>query len=304
MSITVCALYHFVDLPNYADFQEPLSSLCAQQGVFGTLLLASEGINGTVAGPAEGIQALLAYFKSQKVFADVGYKLSYDDKNPFYRLKVRLKKEIVTMGDPTVNGAKNSGIYVGPEAWNELISDPDVLVLDTRNTYEVSIGTFKGAVNPKTTNFREFPDFVKTQCNPEKHKKVAMFCTGGIRCEKASAYMKQQGFDEVYHLKGGILKYLEDVPTDKSTWEGECFVFDGRVSVGHDLEPGSYDQCYGCRHPITAADKQSVHYEKGISCHHCYDAQTPEHKSRVAMRQKQIDLAKKRGDSHVGMIPV
>jgi len=228
------------------------------------------------------------------------HKESYVDAQPFNRTKVKLKKEIVTMGVEDIDPNDIVGTYVKPKNWNALITDPDVLLVDTRNDYEVAIGTFKGALNPNTETFREFPDYVKDNLDKAKHKKVAMFCTGGIRCEKSTAYLKQQGFDEVYHLEGGILKYLEDVPQDETQWEGECFVFDNRVSVDHDLDKGQYDQCYGCRMPITEGDKQHVHYQQGISCHHCFDKTDDEQKARYIERQHQIELAKKRGEEHIG----
>ncbi len=237
------ALYKFVSLPNYQALQAPILAACQEHRIKGTLLLALEGINGTIAGAPEDIQALLAYLRSYPEFHDLEHKESYADKHPFYRMKVKLKKEIVTMGVPDIDPNQVVGTYVKPEDWNALISDPDVVLLDTRNDYEVHIGTFKGAVDPKTATFREFPQYVAQNLDKTKHKKVAMFCTGGIRYEKASSFMKQQGFEEVYHLQGGILKYLETVPKEQSMWEGECFVFDQRVAVKHGLEVGEYDQC-------------------------------------------------------------
>jgi len=222
------------------------------------------------------------------------------DDNPFYRTKVKLRKEIVTMGVQDIDPNEIVGTYVEAEDWNELISRPDVLLLDTRNKYEVEIGTFDGAVNPETDSFREFPEYVARHLDPGKHKNVAMFCTGGIRCEKSTAYLRQQGFDEVYHLKGGILKYLEHVPESESKWQGECFVFDNRVTVNHRLEQGAYDQCHACRMPITEQDKKSAHYQKGVSCHHCYDKHTPDQVKRYAERERQIELAKQRGETHIG----
>jgi len=268
--------------------------------VKGTLLLAKEGINGTVAGSREGIDNLLAWIRSDERLADVRTKESYDDNMPFYRTRVKLKKEIVTMGVEGIDPNHVVGTYVKPEEWNDLISDPDVLLVDTRNDYEVAIGTFKHAINPETETFRQFPDYVKKNLNPKKHKKVAMFCTGGIRCEKSTAYLKEQGFDEVYHLQGGILKYLETVAEKDSLWQGECFVFDNRVSVDHNLDKGTYDQCHACRLPITEADKQSERYEKGVSCPYCFDKKTDEQRKRFAERERQVQLAKTRGESHIG----
>ena len=244
------ALYKFVSLPDYKALQAPILAECQKHNIKGTLLLAEEGINGTIAGLPDDIRNVLDYLRQDPVFkhrfADLEHKESYADEHPFYRMKVKLKKEIVTMGVPSVNPNNTVGTYVKPEDWNALISDPDVVVLDTRNDYEVHIGTFKGAVDPKTTTFREFPKFVEQNLDKTKNKKVAMFCTGGIRCEKASSFMKEQGFEEVYHLQGGILKYLETVPEAQSLWQGECFVFDQRVAVKHGLEVGDYDQCYAC----------------------------------------------------------
>jgi len=296
----VCALYHFVRLNEHSSLKQPLLSLMREQDIKGTLLLAAEGINGTVAGQRQAIDHLLAWLKGQNEFKDLVYKESYVEKQPFSRTKVKLKKEIVTMGVDNIDPTHIVGTYVKPKDWNELISDPDVLLVDTRNDYEVAIGTFKGALNPETETFREFPDYVKQNLDTTKHKKVAMFCTGGIRCEKSTAYLKQEGFDEVYHLEGGILKYLEEVPEEKTLWEGECFVFDNRVSVDHQLEKGIYDQCYACRMPITEQDKQHQYYQQGISCHHCYDKTDALQKARYLERQHQIEIAKQRGEKHVG----
>jgi len=297
----VAALYKFVTLPDYQALQEPVLKVCDDLGIKGTLLLASEGINGTVAGTEESIRALLAHLYSMPEFCDLNHKESWAEEMPFLRMKVRLKKEIVTMGVPGTDPQKIVGSYVKPENWNDLISDPDVVLVDTRNDYEVGIGTFKGAIDPKTTNFRDFPDWVQRNHNVLNKPKVAMFCTGGIRCEKSTAYMKEQGYEDVYHLEGGILKYLEEVPKEESMWEGECFVFDNRVSVKHGLEEGSYDQCYGCRWPITEADKKSDQYTKGVCCPRCFDDTSEEKKVRSAERQKQIDLAHKRGEQHIAV---
>ena len=294
------ALYKFVSLPNYQALQAPILAACLEHRIKGTLLLALEGINGTIAGAPEDIQALLAYLRSYPEFHDLEHKESYADKHPFYRMKVKLKKEIVTMGVNGIDPNQVVGTYVKPEDWNALISDPDVILLDPRNDYEVHIGTFKGAVDPKTTTFREFPEYVAQNLDKTKHKKVAMFCTGGIRCEKASSFMKQQGFEEVYHLQGGILKYLETVPKEQSMWEGECFVFDQRVAVKHGLEVGEYDQCYACRMPLSPEELTSPKYTPGISCPHCYDKTSEEKKAALTERQRQVILAKKRGENHIG----
>ena len=298
--IVISALYHFVILEDYEDLRQPLLDLMLNNNIKGTLLLAREGINGTVAGSQASIDTLLNWLKSDSRLADVRQKVSYDDVMPFYRTRVKLKKEIVTMGVEGIDPTHVVGTYIKPEDWNDLISDPDVILIDTRNEYEVGIGTFKNAVNPNTETFRQFPDFVKEKMDPAKHKKVAMFCTGGIRCEKSTAYLKEQGFDEVYHLQGGILKYLETVPEKESLWQGECFVFDNRVSVTHALEKGHYDQCHACRLPLSEDDKKSEHYIKGASCHHCYDKKTDEQRRRFMQREKQVQLAKARGEEHIG----
>ncbi len=298
--VVVCALYKFVSLPEYADLQVPLFDYMEQAGIKGTLLLASEGINGTVAGSQVAIEHLLVWLGLQPGLENIVYKLSYDDDMPFYRTKVKLKKEIVTMGVEGIDPRKVVGTYVKPKDWNQLISDPEVLLIDTRNEYEVNIGSFKNAVDPKTQTFREFPDYVKQNLDPVKHKKVAMFCTGGIRCEKSTAYLKELGFEEVYHLEGGVLKYLEEVKPEQSLWQGECFVFDNRVSVNHQLEKGIYDQCNACRLPITEADKASEHYVQGVSCPHCIDILSDKQRQRFSERERQVQLAKKRGESHIG----
>jgi UPF0176 protein len=298
------ALYKFVSLPNYKLLQMPILEACITNNIKGTLLLAEEGINGTIAGLPQDMHNLLNFLRTDAIFesrfADLEHKESFASEHPFYRMKVKLKKEIVTLGVPGVSPTKKVGTYVKPEDWNALISDPDVILIDTRNDYEVDIGTFKGAIDPKTTTFREFPEYVAEHFDKTKHKKVAMFCTGGIRCEKASSYMMDQGFEEVYHLQGGILKYLETVPEAESMWEGECFVFDQRVAVKHNLEVGEFDQCYACRHPLSPAEMQSTQYTAGISCPYCYDKLTEEKKASLTERQKQVILAKQRGQAHIG----
>ena len=300
MSVVVAALYKFVTLENFREMREPLLQVCTEAGIKGSLLLAHEGINGTVAGSRAGIDRVLAYLRADPRFADLEHKESLDDVQPFLRMKVKLKKEIVTLGVGGVDPNCVVGTYVDPLDWNAIISNPDVLLIDTRNDYEVEIGTFKNALNPNLRTFREFPDYVR-QFDPKKHKKVAMFCTGGIRCEKASAFMLQQGFDEVYHLKGGILKYFEEVPATESLWQGECFVFDNRVAVNHALEKGSYILCHGCGWGVTDADKQSPLYEEGVSCARCCESLSEEQKQRFRERRKQIELAAQRGDRHMGV---
>jgi len=298
--IAVCALYKFVRLENFEDLRQPLLAVMENNEVRGTLLLANEGINGTISGSQQGIDTVLAYLQSDERLSPISHKFSYNDENPFQRTKVKLKKEIVTMGVEGIDPNLVVGTYVKPKDWNALISDPDVLLVDTRNDYEVEIGTFENAVNPNTETFREFPAYVENNLDNKKHKKVAMFCTGGIRCEKSTAYLKEQGFEEVYHLEGGVLKYLEEVPSDETMWQGECFVFDSRVAVDHNLEQGQYDQCFACRFPITETEKQSEHYIKGVSCHRCHDKMTDQQRSRFAEREKQVNLAKARGEEHIG----
>ncbi|WP_127346317.1 rhodanese-related sulfurtransferase [Pseudidiomarina mangrovi] len=296
----ICAaLYKFVELNDFAEYREPLYQCLIDNAVKGTLLLAREGINGTICGTRDGIDQVLTFLRSRPEFADLEHKESPSASQAFYRTKVKLKKEIVTMGVDWVDPKNIVGTYVEAKDWNALIRDPEVLLIDTRNNYEFAVGTFEGAINPCTDSFREFPEYVQQHLDPSKHKKVAMFCTGGIRCEKSTAYLKQQGFDEVYHLKGGILKYLEEMPEQDSTWQGDCFVFDQRVTVRHGLVQGDYDQCYACRMPITADEMASEHYVKGVSCPHCHDKTSAEQKARFAEREKQIQLAKQRGEEHI-----
>ena len=296
----VCALYKFVALENHQSIRQPLLDIMQANQVRGTLLLAHEGINGTVSGSRQGIDSLLEWLESQPGLDAIVTKESVTENSPFKRTKVKLKKEIVTMGVEDIDPNRVVGTYVEPKDWNDLINDPDVVLVDTRNEYEYAVGTFENALNPHTETFREFPQYVKDNLNPSKHKKVAMFCTGGIRCEKSTALLKQEGFEEVFHLKGGILKYLEEVPQEESTWQGECFVFDDRVTVDHNLEKGHYDQCNACRLPITEADKQNEQFVQGVSCPYCFDKTSDEQKSRYLEREKQIQLAKERGQQHIG----
>lgn len=296
---TVCALYHFTRFDTPADLQKPLQDLCRDQKITGTLLLAQEGINGTVAGSAAGIDALLAHIRALPGCDTLEWKLSTAQERPFARMKVRLKREIVTMGQENVDPRAQVGHYVEPEDWNELIRSPDVAVIDTRNDYEVAIGTFEGAVDPETASFRDFPAWWEANKDRFHNKRVAMFCTGGIRCEKSTNWLLQQGVEDVYHLKGGILKYLEEVPEKDSTWQGDCFVFDGRVSVGHGLKEGPHELCHACRRPILPTDKNRVEYEHGVSCHQCIDETSDADKARFRERQKQIALAAKRGETHL-----
>lgn len=296
----VVALYHFAALDDFETLRDPLLRQMKKHGVKGTLLLAQEGINGTIAGSRLGVDAVVAYIKADQRLKNVVTKESFHEAMPFYRSKVKLKKEIVTMGVEGIDPRHIAGTYVKPKDWNALISDPDVMVIDTRNEYEVSIGTFKNAINPHTNTFREFPAYAKAQLPANKEQKIAMFCTGGIRCEKSTAYLKQMGFKEVYHLEGGILKYLEEIEEEQSLWQGECFVFDGRVAVKHGLAKGCYDQCFACRMPITEEDKKHVHYVTGVSCPHCFGKQTEAQLKSHAQRQKQIYLAKEKGQPHLG----
>ena len=299
----VAALYKFVVLEDLPDFQAQLREICERVEMMGTLLIATEGLNGTVSASYENMASFVAWLRALPQFDDIAIKYALYKERPFHRMKVRLKNEIVTMGCADIYPSQNAGTYVEPQDWNKLISDPDVMVVDTRNNYETAIGTFKGAVDPETTNFREFPEWAEKLAKlpaDEKPKKLAMFCTGGIRCEKSTALMRQYGFDDVYHLKGGILKYFEDVPAEESLWEGECFVFDSRVSVDHQLQKGDYELCFACRMPLTPEERALDSYLPGLSCVHCVDSKTQAQKARYEMRQKQVALAKARGEKHIG----
>ena len=297
---TIAALYHFTRFDDLEAIQAPLKTLCKAQGITGTLLIAKEGINGTIAGSRSGIDAVLAHIRALPGCADLEWKESRSETPPFHRMKVRLKKEIVTMGQPDVDPVARVGHYVDPADWNDLISAPDVAVIDTRNDYEVAIGTFEGAIDPETKSFRDFPAWWEANKDRFHNKRIAMFCTGGIRCEKSTNYLLGQGVEDVYHLKGGILKYLEEVPRTDSKWDGECFVFDARVSVGHGLQEGPHELCYACRRPLAPADLTDPAYEQGVSCHHCAHETSEADKDRFRERQKQIALAKARGTHHIG----
>lgn len=296
----VCALYKFVTFEGFAELQQPLLNKMQEEAVCGTLLLAQEGINGTIAGSRPGVDAVLIWLKNDFRLAEIDVKESVSDVMPFKRTKVKLKKEIVTMGVEGIDPKRVVGTYVDPQDWNDLISDPEVMLIDTRNDYEYQVGTFKNAINPNTDSFREFPEYLANQVLPNRPKKVAMFCTGGIRCEKSTAYLKEQGVEEVYHLKGGILKYLESVDESETLWQGECFVFDDRVTVNHQLARGGYDQCHACRLPITEIDKASEHYVSGVSCPYCFSKVSDKQKASFAEREKQVRLAQERGESHIG----
>ena len=300
----VAALYKFSQIDNPLEVQIYLKKILKKLSIYGTILVGNEGINGTIASrDKKNLIKALMYLKNLKGFKDLDIKFSNSKKKPFIRLKIKLKQEIVTIGDKSIDPTKNVGEYVNPEDWNSLLEEENILLIDTRNDYEYSIGSFKDSINPKTQKFRDFPEWLKGQNftqEDKNSKKVAMFCTGGIRCEKASSLMKNEGFKKVYHLKGGILKYFESVSKENSLWDGECFVFDDRVSVKHDLSVGDYDMCHGCRMPITETDKISQKYIQGVSCPNCFDQTTEEQKSRYMSRQKQIDLAKQRNQKHIG----
>tara|TARA_R110002049_G_scaffold240516_2_gene414346 strand:+ start:218 stop:1123 length:906 start_codon:yes stop_codon:yes gene_type:complete len=296
---TIAALYHFTRFEDPAALQAPLRAVCAANAVRGSLLLAGEGINGTIAGPRDGLNEVLAHIRGLPGCAGLEWKESTSDSPPFGRLKVRLKKEIVTLGVPGVDPKAAVGHYVRARDWNALISAPDVAVIDTRNDYETAIGTFRGAVDPETESFRDFPAWWEANKDRFHNKRIAMFCTGGIRCEKSTNYLISQGVDEVYHLKGGILQYLEDVPEEESLWQGDCFVFDERVSVGHGLSQGPHALCRACRRPLTPRDMERPEYEAGVQCHHCVNEHSEADRARFRERQKQIALAKARGETHL-----
>ncbi|AXB76251.1 rhodanese-related sulfurtransferase [Novosphingobium sp. P6W] len=304
--VRVAALYRFTRFEDCAALRAPLESLCRDHGIRGTLLLAHEGINGTIAGSAEGIDAVLAHIRTLPDCADLDVKLSGAETMPFHRMKVRLKREIVTMGEPNIDPLAVVGTYVEPQDWNALIADPDTIVIDTRNDYEVAVGTFEGAIDPKTATFRDFPEWFRSErerlLGEGKPPKVAMFCTGGIRCEKSTAFLKQEGVEDVYHLKGGILKYLETVPEEDSLWRGECFVFDQRVTIGHGLTPGSHALCHACRRPVNAEDQASPLFEEGVSCPACHAERSDEQRASYRERHRQEALAAMRGVAHVGAV--
>ena len=296
----IAAFYKFTQLSADKVLQSHIQSVCAANDIVGTILLAPEGINGTIGGPADGVEQVLVTLRALPGCADLEHKESFSDEQPFFRLKVRLKKEIVALGIPSVDPSKTVGTYVAPEDWNDLISSPDVVTIDTRNDYEVRIGQFKGAINPETVSFREFPDWYRSFREIRPNARIAMYCTGGIRCEKSTAFALDEGEDEVFHLKGGILKYLETIPETKSLWEGECFVFDRRVAVKHGLEVGEFVSCHACREPLAPEDLKSPLFVKGESCPHCHGLTSEEQRARFAERQKQQELAAARGEKHLG----
>lgn len=299
----IATFYQFKDVAHVETWQHHIQTVCTEQHIFGTILLSKEGINGTIAGTSDNINFVMSWLKQKTPFSEAECKFSSHHHLPFHRLKIRIKKEIVTMGREDVRPSHKTGIYVEAKEWNKLISDPDVLLIDTRNTYEIAIGQFQGAVNPKTQSFRQFPAWAETlaKANSSKEKpKIAMYCTGGIRCEKSTALMQSLGFETVYHLKGGILQYLEDVPETDSLWAGECFVFDNRVAVDHQLKKGHYEMCYACKMPLSPDDTQNMHYQPGISCRHCYDMTTKTQRDKFAERARQMKLAKQRQTTHLG----
>ena len=296
----VATFYKFVQLDDLEQERDRCLQLCEQEAIKGTILLATEGINCSISGEEESINHFLQFLQEDDRFADINSKISETDRPPFHRLKVKIKSEIVTMGINEIQPEIATGKHIDPETWNQIISDPEVLVIDTRNQYEYKVGTFQNAVSPQTDNFRQFPEFVEENLDPNQHKKIAMFCTGGIRCEKASAYLIEQGFEEVYQLDGGILNYLETVSSDESLWKGECFVFDHRVAVNEELEKGNYELCYGCGQPLSPEERQSEKYEAGVSCPYCYDHLTQQQRDRFTERRRQQELAKQRHQKHIG----
>ena len=304
LPIRIAALYQFARFDDPKTLRAPLLALCEENGVRGTLLLAREGINGTIAGSDSGVEAVLDHIRTLPGCNAIEVKESRAESLPFHRTKVRLKKEIVTMGQPDLDPLAGVGTYVAPEDWNALISDPDTIVIDTRNDYEVQIGSFEGAIDPQTTSFREFPEWFRAkraELEAEgRSPKIAMFCTGGIRCEKSTAFARAEGVEDVFHLKGGILNYLEHVPEDESLWRGECFVFDERVSVGHGLAPGDHGLCRACRRPLDRDDMAHNHYVEGVSCPRCYPERSDEQRARYAERHRQAELARARGEEHIG----
>jgi len=300
-TVLTAAFYKFVELPDFAELKTPLLATCEERQVKGTVLLAEEGINGTIAGAPDGVRAVLEYLRRDPRLTDLAHKESFATQMPFYRMKVRLKREIVTLGVPGVNPSKLAGTYLKPDDWNKLLDDPSVVFVDVRNDYEVSLGTFKGALNPNTKSFRELPKWVREQTRLRDKPRVAMFCTGGIRCEKSTAFLRAEGFPEVFHLEGGILKYLETVPKEQSRWEGECFVFDERVSVGHGLTPGQNELCRSCRAPLGDAERASAFFERGVSCPKCHDQRSELEKESLRERQRQVELAKSRNQAHIGV---
>ena len=300
MEQTVATFYQFAHLPDCLNWQKKLRTQCKKHNVLGTIILAEEGINATISGSADSIQKVIDFIKSDERFKSMPFRLSTTPRQTFYRIRVAVRDEIVTLGDSTVNPNEQVGKYVEPENWNKIISDPDVTVIDTRNDYEVEIGSFEGAIDPKTQTFGQWDEYVEKNLSDQKDKKIAMFCTGGIRCEKASSHLIKKGFKEVYHLKGGILNYLEKMNTNESLWNGECFVFDHRVSVVHGLKDGEAKICFGCRWPLRAKDLESKKYEPGVCCPHCADSLDPVKRASLEERNRQIQIARKKKREHLG----
>lgn len=298
--VTIAAFYHFAPLANRKTLRHALQTQCDAGGVRGTILLADEGVNGTIAGPREAVNGILETIRKFEGFDGLHAKFSSANTAPFHRMKVRLKREIVTMGDPEIDPCTRVGSYVSPDAWDEVLNDPDTLVIDTRNDYEVRLGTFEGAINPDIKSFRDFPAWARANLDPDRHKRIAMFCTGGIRCEKASSLLLREGFESVQHLHGGILNYLERQPEDDSMWRGECFVFDQRVSVDHNLSPGTHRMCFGCQEPLSPSDVEHPAYEHGVCCHRCADHTSDTDRKGRRERARQLDLARRRGGRHLG----
>ena len=300
MERTIITFYQFTDLPDFQEWKVRLEDLGEKEKVLGTIILGKEGINGTICGPEDGVRKFMAFIRADERFADMPNRTTFTSRKTFYRLRVAIRDEIVTLGIPGIDPTEVVGQYVEPEDWDELITDPEVLLVDTRNDYEIELGSFKGALNPNTQNFSEWPDFVKDSLSNSPKRKVAMFCTGGIRCEKASSHLLQNGFDEVYHLRGGILNYLEKTTPEDSQWEGECFVFHHQVSVTHGLKDGATVLCFGCRWPLTGKDLESTEYEEGVSCPNCHPSMSDEKREGLRERQRQIELAHKRKETHIG----
>ena len=303
MDSTVATFYQFAHLPDFEAKRAPLKEHCERHSVQGTIILAHEGINGTIAGPSAGVELVLGFIRSDERLAGLSARISDTKRMTFHRMKVVLRPEIVTLGAPEADPLEAIGEYVEPSDWNALISDPGVTVVDTRNDYEVGMGTFRGAIDPKTGSFGEWPEYVQQNLDPDKHPKIAMFCTGGIRCEKASAYLLKHGFRDVFQLRGGILNYLQNMPESESLWEGDCFVFDHRVSVKHGLDQGAHEICFGCRWPLTGEEMQSLQYEAGVSCPRCGGELTPERRERLRERHRQVMLARSRNEQHIGHQP-
>lgn len=297
----VVSLYRFLDLSDPESFRDELKNLCDQEGLLGTMLVASEGFNGTLAGRGESVVAVMDWIRDRfGIEEELDARWTDADEAPFRKMRVKVKKEIVTLGRPDILPHKATGEHVGTARWNELIADPDVLVVDTRNHYEIEVGTFPGAIDPGNDSFREFPEFAKELAEESTDRPLAMFCTGGIRCEKATALMLELGFRDVYHLQGGILNYLKEVDDTENRWDGECFVFDTRVAVDRDLAEGGYVQCHACRRPLSTEDLASPDYREGVSCPQCINEADEDRLARLEERRKQVALAAARGDKHIG----